>query len=38
MGQSAGSLHGVRSVAEIIDELCDGAERLLRERLRTLLD
>jgi nitronate monooxygenase len=34
MGQSAGSVHGVRSVAEVIGELCDGAERLLRERSR----
>jgi len=37
MGQSAGSVHGVRSVAEVIQELCDGAERLLRERLRALV-
>ena len=37
MGQSAGSVHGVRSVAEVIGELCDGAERLLRERSRTLV-
>jgi nitronate monooxygenase len=37
MGQSAGSVHGVRSVAEVIDEVCDGAERLLRERPRSLV-
>jgi nitronate monooxygenase len=37
MGQSAGSVHGVRSVAEVIEELCDGAERLLRERSRALV-
>ena len=37
MGQSAGSVHGVRSVAEVIGELCDGAERLLRERSRALV-
>ena len=37
MGQSAGSVHGVRAVAEVIADLCDGAERLLRERSRTLV-
>ena len=37
MGQSAGSVHGVRSVAEVIGELCDGAERLLRKRSWALL-
>jgi nitronate monooxygenase len=37
MGQSAGSVHGVRSVAEVVADLCDGAERLLRERSRTLV-
>ena len=37
MGQSAGSIHGVRSVAEVIRELCEGAERCLRERSRALL-
>ena len=37
MGQSAGSVHGVKSVAEVIDQICDGAERLLRERSRTLV-
>lgn len=37
MGQSAGSVHGVRSVADVIGELCDGAERLLQERSRTLI-
>jgi nitronate monooxygenase len=37
MGQSAGSVHGVRSVAEVITEICDGAERLLRERARSLV-
>jgi hypothetical protein len=34
---SAGSIDGVRSVAEVIGDLCDGAERLLRERSRTLI-
>jgi nitronate monooxygenase len=38
MGQSAGSVHGVRSVAEVIGELCDRAEQLLRERSRTLVE
>jgi NAD(P)H-dependent flavin oxidoreductase YrpB (nitropropane dioxygenase family) len=37
MGQSAGSVHGVRSVAEVIGDVCDGAERLLRERARSLV-
>ena len=37
MGQSAGSVHGVRSVAEVIRELCERAERCLRERSRALL-
>jgi len=37
MGQSAGSVHGVRAVDEVIADLCDGAERLLRERSRTLV-
>jgi nitronate monooxygenase len=37
MGQSAGSVNGVRSVAEVIGELCDGAEQLMRERSRALL-
>jgi len=37
MGQSAGSIHGVRSVAEVIGQICDGAERLLLERSRTLV-
>ena len=37
MGQSAGSVHGVRSVAEVIRDLCEGAERCLRERSRALL-
>jgi nitronate monooxygenase len=37
MGQSAGAVHGVRSVAEVISELCAAAERCLRERSRTLL-
>lgn len=37
MGQSAGSVHGVRSVAEVIGGLCDETERLLRERSLALL-
>jgi nitronate monooxygenase len=37
MGQSAGSIHGVRTVAEVIQDICDGAERLLRERARTVV-
>ena len=37
MGQSAGSVNGVRSVAEVIGQICDGAEHLLRERSRTLV-
>ena len=37
MGQSAGAVPGVRSVSEVIAALCDDAERLLRERARTLL-
>lgn len=37
MGQSAGAVHGVRSVGEVIRELCEGAERCLRERSRALL-
>jgi nitronate monooxygenase len=37
MGQSAGSVQGVRSVAEVVGELCDKAERLLRERPRSLV-
>jgi nitronate monooxygenase len=37
MGQSAGSVRGVKSVAEVIGEICDGAERLLRERSRALV-
>jgi nitronate monooxygenase len=31
MGQSAGSVDGVKPVAEVISQICDGAERLLRE-------
>jgi nitronate monooxygenase len=37
MGQSAGSVHGIRTVAEVIQEMCDGAERLLRDRSRALV-
>jgi nitronate monooxygenase len=37
MGQSAGSVHGVRSAAEVIWEVCDRAERLLRERPAIIL-
>jgi hypothetical protein len=37
MGQSAGSVHGVRSVAEVIGELCDSAERsCASDRVRSL--
>jgi nitronate monooxygenase len=38
MGQSAGAVPGVRSVAEVLAEICDGAERLLRERSRAVVD
>ena len=37
MGQSAGSIQGIRTVAEVIHGVCDGAERLLRERATTLV-
>ena len=37
MGQSAGSIRGVRTVAEVIQDICDGAERLLRERAATVV-
>ena len=37
MGQSAGSIRGVRTVAEVIQDICDGAERLLRERASTVV-
>jgi len=37
MGQSAGAVSGVRTVAEVLREICDGAERLLRERSRTVV-
>lgn len=28
MGQSAGAVHGVRTVAEVLQDICDGAEQL----------
>jgi len=37
MGQSAGSIQGIRTVAEVIQDICDGAERLLRQRATTVL-
>lgn len=37
MGQSAGSVRGVRTVAEVLQDICDGAERLLRERAATVV-
>jgi nitronate monooxygenase len=37
MGQSAGAVSGIRSVAEVVQGLCDDAERLLRERARALV-
>lgn len=37
MGQSAGTVHGVRTVAEVLRDICDGAERLLRERPRAVV-
>ena len=36
MGQSAGTVRGVRTVAEFLQDICDGAERLLRERAHTV--
>jgi hypothetical protein len=37
MGQSAGSVRGIRTVAEVIQVICDDAEHLLRERSRALV-
>ena len=37
MGQSAGAVHGVRTVAEVLREICDSAEQLLRERSRAVV-
>jgi nitronate monooxygenase len=37
MGQSAGSVHGVRTVADVLEQMCDVAERLLRERSRAVV-
>jgi nitronate monooxygenase len=37
MGQSAGSVHGIRTVAEVVQDMCDGAERSLRERTRAVV-
>ena len=37
MGQSAGAVQGVRTVAEVLQDICDGAEQLLRERSRALV-
>jgi hypothetical protein len=30
-------MHGVRTVAEVLRGICDGAERLLRERSRAVV-
>ena len=37
MGQSAGAVHGVRTVTEVLQDICDGAEQLLRQRPPSLL-
>jgi nitronate monooxygenase len=37
MGQSAGTVNSVRTVAEVLRDLSDNAERLLRERRSALL-
>lgn len=37
VGEGAGSIRAIRPVAEVIDELCAGAQRLLSERTRALL-
>jgi nitronate monooxygenase len=37
MGQSAGAAHGVRTVADVLQEICDGAEQLLRQRSRAVV-
>ena len=36
-GQSAGAVHAVRPASEVLRSICDGAERILRERPRHLL-
>jgi len=35
-GQSAGAVHAVRPAAEVLREICDDAERILRERMQIL--
>jgi len=37
MGQSAGAVNGVRTVAEVLQDICSGAEQLLRERSRAVV-
>ena len=37
MGQSAGGVDGVRTVTEVVQQMCDVAERLLRERSRAVV-
>ena len=37
MGQSAASVSSIRPVREVLQDICDQAERLLRERLRDLV-
>ena len=37
MGQSAGAVNGVRTVAEVLQDICGGAEQLLRERSRAVV-
>ena len=34
-GQAAGAVTAVRPAADVVREICDDAERLLRERPRT---
>jgi nitronate monooxygenase len=36
-GQSAGAVPAIRPAAEVVRTICEDAERLLRDRLRTLL-
>ncbi|MDE2571433.1 MAG: nitronate monooxygenase, partial [bacterium] len=36
-GEAVGMLHRARPAEQVIAELCDGAERLLRERASKLL-
>lgn len=37
VGEGAGAVRSVRPVAEVITEICDGAERILAERYASLL-